>query len=200
MALQGWPIAGSMGRRPHCRQNCLPSLPGPLIPSQHPNLPQVYAQGMSVAAKSAECLGRVLEAALAPPAAPEARRAAARSLGPLFQKQLARVVAPAWMMATSEDQRCVSVSTCACAFRRSGVSCRATGGSYVALPAGACRWPLCHALQGLPPTPMLRAPFPPSRSYPGTRVQGVSKPPRLLCLYIDALCKACHHSAQVGAE
>jgi hypothetical protein len=109
----------------------------------HPShlLPQVYAQGMSVAAKSAECLARVLQAALPPGAAPGARHAAARALGPSFQKQLAGVVAPAWMMATSEDQR-----------------------------------------------------------YPGTRVQGVAKPPRLLCLYIDALCKACHHSTQVRLQ
>jgi hypothetical protein len=62
---------------------------------------------MSVAAKSAECLARVLQAALPPGAAPGARHAAARALGPSFQKQLAGVVAPAWMMATSEDQRWV---------------------------------------------------------------------------------------------
>ncbi|KAL4858928.1 putative epoxidase LasC [Chlorella vulgaris] len=98
----------------------------------------VYAQGMSVAAKSAECLGRVMQASVAGKASPEARRQAVRGMGPSFQKQLAAVVAPAWMMATSEDQR-----------------------------------------------------------YPGTKVEGVAKPPRLLCLYIDALVKSCHHNAAV---
>jgi 2-polyprenyl-6-methoxyphenol hydroxylase-like FAD-dependent oxidoreductase len=67
----------------------------------------VYAQGMSVAAKSAECLGRVMQASIAGKASPEARRQAVRGMGPSFQKQLAAVIAPAWMMATSEDQRCV---------------------------------------------------------------------------------------------
>jgi hypothetical protein len=33
--------------------------------------------------------------------------------------------------------------------------------------------------------------------YPRTKVEGVAKPSRLLCLYIDALVKSCHHNAAV---
>lgn len=73
---------------------------------------QVYAQGMSVAAMSACALRKALSAAL-PAAGPtgagahEARRAAVRGMGPAWQRQLATVIEPAWMLATSEDMRWV---------------------------------------------------------------------------------------------
>jgi hypothetical protein len=74
----------------------------------------LYGQGMSVAAKSAECLGKVMQASFDGKASLEARRQAVRGMGPAFQKQLAAVVAPAWMMATSEDQRCVRLCAVRC--------------------------------------------------------------------------------------
>lgn len=65
----------------------------------------VYAQGMSVAAKSAEALDAAMAAALPAGGSLEARRAAAAGMGRAFHQRLAAVIAPAWMMATSEDLR-----------------------------------------------------------------------------------------------
>lgn len=65
----------------------------------------VYGQGMSVAAQSCLALDAELAAALAGAASAEQRRAAVRGLGCSFQKRLATVIAPAWMMAAAEDIR-----------------------------------------------------------------------------------------------
>ncbi|PSC74126.1 cathepsin L1D [Micractinium conductrix] len=69
------------------------------------SLNPVYAQGMSVAAKSAQALDQALAAALAGVAGSEARRAAAQRVGPFFHKKVAAVQSPAWDVATSEDLR-----------------------------------------------------------------------------------------------
>ncbi len=68
-------------------------------------LSQVYGQGMSVAAMSCLALDAELKAALAGAATPEQRRSAVRGLSRTFQKKLAGVIAPAWMMAAAEDIR-----------------------------------------------------------------------------------------------
>lgn len=60
---------------------------------------------MSVAAQSCLALDAELAAALARAACAEQRRAAVRGLGRSFQKRLATVIAPAWMMAAAEDIR-----------------------------------------------------------------------------------------------
>lgn len=75
------------------------------LPATHSPTLQIYAQGMSVAAKSVVALQAALAAALSSCHSVESRREAARGLGPAFHRQLAAVVAPAWTMATAEDMR-----------------------------------------------------------------------------------------------
>ncbi|KAL4459144.1 hypothetical protein ABPG75_014009 [Micractinium tetrahymenae] len=65
----------------------------------------VYGQGMSVAAMSALALDSELATALAGAASPKQRRSAVQGLSRTFQKKLAAVIAPAWMMAAAEDIR-----------------------------------------------------------------------------------------------
>ncbi len=171
----------------------------------------VYAQGMSVAAKSAECLSRVMQASVDGKASLEARRQAVRGMGPSFHKQLAAVVAPAWMMATSEDQRCVwlwavrmvvlimHAATLVPSLTQAGCwVCQSSAPDMCAIPGIVlAAWPAFTAPESMLCVLSASACCSLRCRYPGTKVEGVAKPPRLLCLYIDALVKSCHHNAAV---
>lgn len=64
----------------------------------------VYGQGMSVASQSTVALNNAFSAALTKAGGSvEAQRAAVRSMGPAWQRQLASVIKPAWDMATQND-------------------------------------------------------------------------------------------------